>query len=69
MYYAQLDRFGYTLALVSDTEQNARRTMLDEYIKTYLKRNDGMYPSPEELQCASDELYIERIEYNEILWL
>ena len=69
IYYAQLERFGYMLVTVGDTAEHARKTLRHEYLKTYVQWNNGELPTLDELRCMDDEMYIEKVEYNQVLWL
>lgn len=77
VFIGQLERFGYTLTVVSATEKEAREALLKKYVKAYKARN-GVHPKYESdcyssyssyYDCAKEEMYIEEVELNQVLWL
>lgn len=46
MVYAELDRFGYTLSVIADTEEKAVNALMTEYEKAYENIN-GTSPHDE----------------------
>ena len=48
VYICELERFGYTLTAVGETEEQAKNAIIKEYVKTYKKWNDGEDPRKEE---------------------
>ena len=40
LYYGELDRFGYTLSAIDKNRDNLIKTIMDEYIRWYERRND-----------------------------
>lgn len=67
LYIGHLDRFGYTLRIVSDSEEKARRLLMKEYRRAY-KDMWGVLPSKEEREEAEDEAYIEQVELDKVMW-
>lgn len=57
VYFCETERFGYTLQVIGNTEEEAREAMIEEYIRTYKKWNDGANPRQEYLlkEEGSDE--------------
>lgn len=45
VYIRELERFGYTLTVVSESEDRAKELLINEYIRTYRAENDGHNPA------------------------
>lgn len=76
IYFAEVERFGYTLQCVGLSEEEVRNAMIDEYIKTYIDRN-GVDPRDEDevdrygdhyFTVFLDELYVDKREINKVEW-
>ena len=39
IYFSEIERFGYTLQCIALTEEECRKAMIDEYVKTYKYEN------------------------------
>lgn len=68
MYLGELERFGYTLTVISKTKKGARRALMKEYLKTYIRCNNGEIPTKDYWETMQDEIMIEKLAYDEILW-
>lgn len=67
VYMATLYRFGYELTVAAETEEKARQSLIDEYIKTYKDWNDGEDPADDTTDYGNTflENAIEDIEVTE----
>ena len=76
MVIAELERFGYTLKVVSETEEQAVDSLMAVYERCYRDYNDGddpreIYEHSEEYSdydFALGEIYVEEIEFNKVYW-
>lgn len=74
IYFCEMERFGYTLQVIGRTEEEAKQTMIDEYIKTYIKCNgchpkdDVDYSDESYLDIFLDEMYVEKREFGKVEW-
>ena len=57
VYYGEIERFGYTLQCFGRTEEEVRNALIEEYVKSYKKRNNGADPRKayELMQKESDD--------------
>lgn len=76
IYFAEIERFGYTLQCIGLSEEEVRETMIKEYIETYMSRN-GVDPRDEDevdrygnhyYSTFLEELYVEKRELNKVIW-
>lgn len=74
IWFSEIERFGYTLQCIGNSEKEVLDAMIDEYIKTYKKRN-GVDPSVEEdaddkeyYEVFLEELCIEKRELGKVEW-
>lgn len=67
IYFGEIYRFGYTLHCIDTSEEKVRNALIEEYVKTYKKCNDGADPKSEyELkESGSDEYNSDDAEYYE----
>lgn len=77
IYFAEVDRFGYTLQCIGLTEEEVREAMINEYIETYKARNNGCDPRDEDevdeygdhyYTVFLDELYVAKRERGKVEW-
>lgn len=79
VYISELDRFGYTLRAVGKTKREAEDAIINEYVKTYKKWNDGEDPAVTEsdrfygdgrtmLEVARDDIQTESAVLGEVEW-
>lgn len=77
VWYAELERFGYTLQTVAGTEKEAKDALLAEYIKAFKRYNDGQDPRRykeffvEDRTCyeiAEEEIYTTFMEFGKVEW-
>ena len=63
-----LYRFGCELTVLAKTKREGKNLLMEEYLKTYLVRNDGEKPTVEEVRNAKRD--IEYIPYvvNQVNW-
>ena len=69
-YFAESERFGYTLHCVGATEKEVEQAMIEAYVNAY-KDENGFDPREEEFddyETFLDELYIEKREYGKVYW-
>ena len=66
-FVGTLDRFGYDLIVVSDTEDGARKALMAEYRRTYKKINKS-YPSKEEIDSVNDDIFVRDAVLNQVYW-
>lgn len=57
VYYGEIERFGYTLQCFGRTEEEVRNALIEEYVESYKKRNNGSDPRKayELMQEESDD--------------
>jgi len=67
MIYATLDRFGYSLEVFTNTEDEARKALVKEYNKAY-KAINGCKPTSEEIRSRNDDIIIREVELNKVNW-
>ena len=76
VYFAEIDRFGYTLQVISLTKEEAEEAMKAEYIRVFTKEN-GYDPREDNEDCGNgqtywetflDELHVEKRELNMVKW-
>lgn len=68
MVLAQVERFGYTLITVSETETDARKAIMKEYKTAFKAANDGQLPSKDYIARVQDEIYFENVALNQVIW-
>lgn len=77
VWYAELERFGYTLQVVAGTEKEAKDALLAEYIKAFKRYNDGedprkcteMYGEDRTYyEIAEEEIYATFMEFGKVEW-
>lgn len=68
MVIGTLDRFGYELRVLSETQSQAEKMLMKEYRKTYLEWNHCR-PSKEEVECAKEEIFCDEVELDEVHWV
>ena len=74
LYLITLDRFGYTLTLVTDNKEQGIKEMLRAYIRAYRKRN-GTSPWHDErydtnyYENAKEDICVIELEPNKVEWL
>lgn len=76
VYIAEVDRFGYTLRCVGRTEEEARKVLEHEYVKTYKKYNgkhpkDDMFPLSDMsyYEAFLDDLSVEKVRLGKVEWV
>lgn len=77
IYFAEVERFGYTLQCVGLSEEEVREAMINEYVRAYKQRN-GTDPRDEDeidprwgnhyFTTFLDELYVDKREINKVEW-
>ena len=76
IYFAEIERFGYTLQVIALTKEEAEEAMKEEYIRAFIDAN-GYDPREDEDDYISgetywevflDELHIEKRELNKVEW-
>lgn len=76
IYFAEIERFGYTLQCIGFTEEEVRENLINEYIKAYTRIN-GIDPREDEetdyfgenyFKTFLDELNIEKRELGKVEW-
>ena len=75
VYYAEIERFGYTLSTIALTEKEAKDAITEEYIKAF-KDENGEHPSkcilPSNrtyMDIFNDELFVTKRELGSVSWL
>lgn len=80
IYFAEIERFGYTLQCIGLTENEVRQAMINKYIETYknINRVDPSIPDEEDNEYYEgdysyyktflDELYVEKRELLKVEW-
>lgn len=73
LYYARIDRFGYTMSVVGKTKEEAETALLKEYCKRFAQCNNGKKPDKmlfcdgmTYLDCAKEEICAEEIEIGKV---
>lgn len=73
VYFAEIERFGYTLQVIGRTEKECKDAMINEYVRTY-KDENGVDPrkgdeiDKEYFDTFMDEMNIEKREFGKIEW-
>ena len=77
IYFAEVERFGYTLQCIGLSEAEVKEAMINEYVKAY-KRKNGTDPRDEDeidpnwgyhyFTLFLGELYVEKREINKVEW-
>lgn len=74
IWFSEIERFGYTLQCIGNSEKEVLDAMINEYIKVYKKRN-GVDPSvegdaddKEYYEVFLEELCIEKRELGKVEW-
>lgn len=67
VWFAEVNRFGYFLQCIGNSESEVRDAIIEEYVRAYKTRNDGADPRAEYLlkQNGSDEYNAEDADYYE----
>lgn len=75
IYICELERFGYTLTAAGETEEQAKKTIIKEYVKTYKQWNDGEDPRKEECKYGVsyydemiEDLYVYELPIGKVEW-
>lgn len=64
---AELERFGYSLRVLAETEEGGRSALRKEYIRTY-KHINNCNPTKDELKVAMDEINFTDAMFGEVWW-
>lgn len=67
IYLAQLYRFGYNLTTIGTTKEQATRTIMKEYRKTYRELNGSLCMA--DAKRAADEVEITLLIPGHVEWL
>lgn len=74
VYYAEIERFGYTLNVIGLTEEEARDAITKEYVDAFKKEN-GKHPSKSiaygdrtYMDIFNDELCVTKREFGKVAW-
>ena len=74
VYYAEIERFGYTLSTIALTEEEARDAITKEYVDSFKKEN-GKHPSKSiaygdrtYMDIFNDELCVTKREFGKVAW-
>lgn len=68
IFIGTLDRFGYELRVVTNSEEEARKLLMKEYKKTFETINHYR-PTKEYINTAEDELFIEEVTLGKVEWV
>lgn len=75
VYYAEIERFGYTLSTIALTEKEAKDAITEEYIKAF-KDENGEHPNKSiaygnrtYMDIFNDELFVTKRELGSVSWL
>ena len=77
VFLAKLERFGYTLTCVGQTEEEVRKAMMKEYTRAYKQRNGGLSPRKEysywgdqsDYDVAKEEMFVSEMPFGKVEWL
>ena len=77
IFVATLNRFGYTLTCVGQTEDECIKTMMKEYTRAYKQWNDGLSPRKEfsyyggcsDYDLAKEEICVTEMPFGKVEWL
>ena len=74
VYYAEIERFGYTLSTIALTEKEAKNAITEEYIKAF-KDENGEHPNKSiafdnrtYMDIFNDELFVTKRELGNVVW-
>jgi len=77
VWLATLERFGYVLTAVGETEAEAKKAVMDAYLKAYIDENGAdprqevcEYSSGDETywEVACEEIYVRFMPYGKVEW-
>lgn len=75
VWVATIDRFGYDLTVVEETEDKAREALIKEYIRTYKKYNNGSNPATDDggwgrtyLEVMEEEIDCTEMTFGKVEW-
>ena len=72
VWFASLERFGYNLSVVGQTEKECRDALEKEYKRVYMDINGNSDFEDEEdkeyLETAMEEMYCDFWEFGEVQW-
>lgn len=67
MIYATLDRFGYDLTIICETEKEAIDKLMKEYRRAF-KKSNGCAPTKKETDWAKECIEIQEFEIGKVEW-
>lgn len=68
IFVGTLERFGYELRVVTNSEAEARKLLMKEYKKAYEEINHCKL-TKEAISTAEDELFIEEVTLGKVEWV
>ena len=68
IFIGTLDRFGYELRVVTNSEAEARKLLMREYKRAYEEINHCRL-TKEAINTAEDELFIEEVTFGKVEWV
>lgn len=76
VFLGELDRFGYALTCVGNTEEECVKALMKEYTRAYKQRNEGMTPGKcfsyeddkSDYAIAKEEIYVRELSTGEVEW-
>ena len=75
VWYGELERFGYTLSVVSKTEKGVRKALMQAYEKTYRNINDDADPRKDidrygetYYKSAADDVVVWEMPFGRVEW-
>lgn len=68
IFIGTLDRFGYELRVVTNSEEEARKLLMKEYKNAYEEINHCK-PSKETFRIAKDEIFVDEVTLGKVEWV
>lgn len=70
VYFGEIERFGYTMHCIGNSEQEVKEALIKAYIESYKKVNgaDPRKDGTDYYDLFLDELYIEKREIGKVYW-
>lgn len=67
IYLAQLERFGYVLTAIGETEEHVRSVIMKEYRRAYRDINGMLITA--DAKCAAEEISVTKMDSDHVEWL
>ena len=77
VYVAEIERFGYTLRVIGETEEEAKTALTNEYIRAFKNNNEDMHPKDAICEydekrtyydIFKDEMCVEKAYFGKVEW-